>query len=68
MQYDEIKEACINCGYPLENRVSFQNNKTEPKIFTYMELGQKMHLECYIEHIIDTYLDSRDLIPKIRNF
>jgi hypothetical protein len=57
--YSKPVENCPKCGIKLNVRVVIHNkpeNCKEHLTFPYMEIGQSMHLECYIEHVIDIYL------------
>lgn len=56
-------EKCPKCGVLLNVRVVFHNvprNCEEHITYPYMEIGQSMHMECYIEHVIDTYLEQKN--------
>ena len=60
--YTNPKENCLNCGMKLNLGVVFHNvpaNCTERVTYPYMEIDQSMHLECYLEHVIDTILKKK---------
>lgn len=55
-------ENCQKCGIPLNVGMVFQNvpeNCKEYITFSFMEIGQSMHMECYIQHVIDTYIEKK---------
>lgn len=49
---------CDKCGKPLDNRIVFSNTSVYPKFFPFMGKKEKMHMECYIIHVIDLYIMS----------
>ena len=55
-------KKCIRCGRARSHGVSFRNQPANeeqvsfPKTFTYMEEGEQMHMECYIEHVVETHI------------
>jgi len=56
---DKADEKCPKCGHFLNIRTVFHNvpeNCKEYITFPYMEIGQSMHMECYIEHVMETHL------------
>lgn len=60
--YSKPDKNCPKCGDRLNLGLVLHNspkNCEERKTYTYMEIGQKMHAECYIEHVIDTYLMNK---------
>lgn len=71
--YTKPDEKCPRCGIPLNIRVVFHNTlkNCETHItYPYMKVGESMHMECYIEHVIDSYLELKmsrlqnDTVPK----
>ena len=57
--YTKPDENCPRCGTPLNVRVVVHNvpeNCKEYITFPYMEIGQSMHFECYMHHVMDVYL------------
>ncbi len=61
-QYTRPNDLCPICGVPLNVRVVFHNtpeNCRERVTFPYMGIGESMHMECYIQHVIDTYIQSK---------
>ena len=49
-------ENCIRCNKNLRHGVAVNNipeNCKEQLTFPYMEIGEGMHLECYIQHVIE---------------
>jgi len=60
--YTKPTENCPRCGIPLNVRVVFHNvpkNCEEFITYPFMEIGQSMHMECYIHHVIDKYLEKK---------
>lgn len=54
---------CPRCDMPLDQGVTFKNAKENYKeriTFPYMKIGESMHMECYIHHVIDSYLKEKD--------
>lgn len=57
--YTKPNENCPKCGIPLNIRMVLHNhpeNCKENVTFQYMEIGESMHFECYIRHVMDVYL------------
>lgn len=53
--------TCPRCKLSLSDGVALYNESERCKetmriIFPYMEIGERMHLECYFEHVIETYV------------
>lgn len=49
-------ENCIRCSKTLSRGVALSNNPENSKeqlTFPYMESGEGMHLECYVQHVIE---------------
>jgi hypothetical protein len=60
--YTKSQENCRRCGQPLNIGTVLHNrieNCKDRITFPYMDIGESMHLECYIEHVIDTHLKKR---------
>ena len=56
--YTKPDQICPRCGMKLNLGMVFHNtpaNCKERKTYIYMEIGQSMHAECYIEQVIDLY-------------
>ncbi len=54
---EEIEKICPRCGETLKEGIVFHNkDEIDKRGFTHMKKGESMHGECYIEHVIDTYL------------
>jgi hypothetical protein len=57
--YNKDIGNCSKCNGPLNRAMSFHNTEENCEnglTFTYMKIGDAMHAECYIEHVIDTYI------------
>ena len=53
---------CPSCGFPLDVGVTLHNykkNYMDRLTFPYMEIGQSMHLECYLQFVIDTIIEKK---------
>lgn len=48
--------AFLNLGCTVHNVPS---NCKERITFPYMSIGESMHMECYIQHVIDVYLEFK---------
>ena len=60
--YSKPDKICPICGIPLNVRTVLHNmpeNCEEYITYSFMEIGQSMHMECYIQHVIDTYLKKK---------
>ncbi len=60
--YKEDIRKCSKCNGTLDRSMSFHNTEKNCEnglTFTYMKIGESMHAECYIEHVINTYLEIR---------
>ncbi len=60
--YSKPDENCPRCGIPLNVRMVFHNqpeNCKEYITFPYMDIGQSMHAECYIQHVINSILKEK---------
>lgn len=67
--YSKPKEKCPRCGISLNVRMVLHNtseNCKENITYPYMDIGESMHFECYMEHVMDTYL--KNLIKKPPSF
>lgn len=63
--YTKPDEKCPKCGIPLNAGVVFHNvpkNCEEYITYPYMEIGQSMHMECYIHLVIETCLNHKPII------
>lgn len=61
-QYQRPKDKCPKCNILLNERTVLHNVPENcKKIITYpfMKIGESMHLECYIQHVIDSYLEKK---------
>jgi len=66
--YNKDIGNCSKCNDLLNRSMSFHNTEKNCEnglTFTYMKIGEAMHAECYIEHVIDTYLKKR--VEEINN-
>jgi hypothetical protein len=57
-----MNKICKRCNITLENAVIVQNlpeNCKEYISWKYMEIGEGMHFDCYIETVIDKYLEKK---------
>ena len=57
-----MDKKCKVCGDCLKLGCTVNNipeNCEERITFPYMEIGESMHMECYIQHIIDCYLEKK---------
>ncbi len=58
MKLENVK--CVACGKKLGERVSFNNCRIK-KTFPLIKRGESIHLECYIELIIQKFLEREKL-------
>jgi len=58
---EKEKNRCnyIKCANPEREGVTLHNNRT-PKSFIYMEDGECMHIECYIQAVIEKICETKD--------
>ncbi len=56
--WNKPHENCQRCGVPLNVGMVLLNSK-EPIIFPYMKMGEGMHIECYINHVMDIYWEKK---------
>ena len=66
MEPNEIEarepDECKGCGISVKKGCTLHNtpsNCVEHISFPYMEIGESMHMECYIEHVIETILKKK---------
>lgn len=60
---NEIEEKCPKCGIPLNVRIVLHNipeNCKEYITYPYMKIGESMHMDCYIHHVMDMYFKKND--------
>lgn len=59
--YARPHEKCPGCGVLLNLGVVFINVPENCDIrltYPYMKIGEAMHMECYIQHVIDTHINK----------
>lgn len=59
--YSKPDENCPRCGIPLNVRMVLHNvpqNCKEHITYPYMKIGESMHMECYIHHVMDIYWEK----------
>jgi hypothetical protein len=54
---NRASKKCPQCDIPLNVGAVFINCN-ERITFRFMEKGQSMHMECYIQHVMDIYWDQ----------
>ena len=62
--YDNPDEKCPRCGINLNVRMVLHNvpvNCKEHITYPYMEIGESMHFECYLEKVVDVYLLKKEV-------
>lgn len=52
------ENLCSKCGISATKGVVLKNTP-DNKLFRYMEDNQKMHIECYLKHVIDIYMEEK---------
>jgi hypothetical protein len=61
--WDPEKDICARCKTTLADGWALKNEDIEKegarKRFPYMLYGEGMHMECYIERVIDCYTEKK---------
>ncbi len=61
-----MNEKCPKCDVPLDLGMAVHNNLEDCRrciTFPYMKIGESMHLECYIERVIDEHFKHKIETP-----
>jgi len=59
--YSKPNENCPKCGIPLNMGFTVHNvpkNCEKYITFPYMKIGESMHMECYIQHVMDKVMEK----------
>lgn len=59
---DDNFKKCSRCEYPVNFGIVLHNmpeNCKERITFTYMKVGESMHAQCYIEHMVETIMKDK---------
>ena len=68
MEESKAGELCSICGIPLNKGCVVHNvpeNCKEHITFPYMRIGDRLHIECYIQHVIEVILMEK--VAKLLN-
>lgn len=61
-QYSKKDETCPKCGIFLNTGMVLHNipeNCKKHITYPFMKIGESMHFECYLQHVIDCYIKER---------